>query len=168
MKSDLVDAFSEIIAEYKKLLEETLEPQHHKFIEQSPTMIRARKALEQIEEVVVNGEDFPKLPEPEHWYYCCGEAKATDGYSSDQMYDFVKEDRRRFERSYRQLSLPTTMNKDDWAELVGEIAELYGRLLSEKREVHISKGMDRGMTYYISDGIRWAVAELVRRLEKIK
>lgn len=58
---------------------------------------------------------------------------------------------------------PAVLEKDAWAEMVGEVAELYGRLLAEKREADIAKGRDRGMAYYIADGIQWAVGELQRR-----
>lgn len=61
------------------------------------------------------------------------------------------------------FAAPAGVDKDAWAEMVGEVAELYGRLLAKKREAHIEKGRDRGMAYYIADGIQWAVGELQRR-----
>ena len=32
---------------------------------------------------------MPELPEPDHWYYCCGESRQTDGYTADQMREYA-------------------------------------------------------------------------------
>lgn len=57
----------------------------------------------------------------------------------------------------------SNLNSDERVEAIGEVAELYGRLLAHKQRVHAEKGRDRGTEYYIADGIRWAIGELDRR-----
>jgi hypothetical protein len=47
--------------------------------------------------------DLPPPPAPEHWYYCCGEAKPTDGYTLEQMHDFARQHAAQYAERIRHL-----------------------------------------------------------------